>query len=142
MFASANTPKPVLDALHAAVIKALASPELQEKINKQTMVPAPQKSVAEAQKWLASEIEALGNDHRRSEGRGGAVDYFVFCNAAQMRSGVAGISSTVPFGSASIIALSSAGGAAVVPASPVPFTPSGFVLQAMAWCSTFIAGML
>lgn len=57
MFAPAGTPKPVLDALHAAVIKALASPELQEKIKKQTMVPSPHKSVEEAQKWLAAQMK-------------------------------------------------------------------------------------
>jgi tripartite-type tricarboxylate transporter receptor subunit TctC len=57
MFAPAGTPKPVLDALHAAVIKALASPDLQEKFKKQSMVPAPQKSVEEAQKWLAGEMK-------------------------------------------------------------------------------------
>jgi len=57
MFAPAGTPKPVLDALHAAVLKALASPELQEKFKKQTMVAAPQRSVEEAQKWLASEMK-------------------------------------------------------------------------------------
>jgi tripartite-type tricarboxylate transporter receptor subunit TctC len=57
MFAPAGTPKPVLDALHAAVIKALASPDLQEKFKKQSMVPAPQKSIEEAQKWLAGEMK-------------------------------------------------------------------------------------
>jgi tripartite-type tricarboxylate transporter receptor subunit TctC len=57
MFAPAETPKPILEALHAAVTKALASPELREKFKKQSMMPAPQKSVAEAQKWLASEMK-------------------------------------------------------------------------------------
>lgn len=57
MFAPAGTPKPVLEALHAAVIKALASPELLEKFKKQSMVPAPHKSVDEAQKWLVSEMK-------------------------------------------------------------------------------------
>jgi tripartite-type tricarboxylate transporter receptor subunit TctC len=57
MFAPSGTPKPILDALHAAVTKALASPELREKFKKQTMEPAPQKSVEEAQKWLASEMK-------------------------------------------------------------------------------------
>ena len=57
MFAPAGTPKPVLAALHAAVTKALASPELQEKFKKQSMVVAPHKSVEEAQKWLASEMK-------------------------------------------------------------------------------------
>lgn len=57
LFAPAGTPKPVLDALHAAVTKALASPELQEKFKKQSMVTAPHKSVADAQKWLAGEMK-------------------------------------------------------------------------------------
>ena len=35
-------------------------------------------------------------------------------------------------GSASAMALMIAGGAAVVPASPVPFTPSGFVVHGTA----------
>ena len=65
LFAPAGTPKPVLDALHAAVTKALASPELQEKFKKQSMMIAPHKSVDEAQKWLASEMkhwEAITSD--------------------------------------------------------------------------------
>jgi tripartite-type tricarboxylate transporter receptor subunit TctC len=57
MFAPSGTPKPVLDALHAAVLKALASPELQDKFKKQSMIPAPHKSVDEAQKWLVSEMK-------------------------------------------------------------------------------------
>ena len=57
MFAPAGTPKPVLTALHAAVLKALSSPDLQEKFKKQLMVPAPQKSIEEAQKWLVSEMK-------------------------------------------------------------------------------------
>jgi len=57
LFAPAGTPRPVLDALHAALIKALASPELQEKFKKQSMIPAPHKSVDEAQKWLVAEMK-------------------------------------------------------------------------------------
>ncbi len=57
MFAPAGTPKPVLDALHAAVTKALASPELKEKFKKQSMVIAPHKSVDEAQKWLVAQMK-------------------------------------------------------------------------------------
>jgi tripartite-type tricarboxylate transporter receptor subunit TctC len=57
LFAPAGTPRPVLDALHAALIKALASPELQEKFKKQSMIPAPHKSVDEAQKWLVKEMK-------------------------------------------------------------------------------------
>ncbi len=57
MFASADTPKPILETLHALVLKAMASPELQEKIKKQSMVPAPHKSLAEAQNWLRNEMK-------------------------------------------------------------------------------------
>jgi tripartite-type tricarboxylate transporter receptor subunit TctC len=57
LFAPAATPKPVLDALYAAVAKALASPEAQEKFKKQNYNIVPSKSVADAQSWLASEIK-------------------------------------------------------------------------------------
>lgn len=57
MFAPADTPKPVLDALYAAVAKALASPEAQAKFKKQNYNIVPSKSVGDAQKWLASELK-------------------------------------------------------------------------------------
>jgi tripartite-type tricarboxylate transporter receptor subunit TctC len=57
LFAPAGTPKPVLDALYAAVAKALASPEAQEKFKKQNYNIAPSKSVDDAQKWLAAEMK-------------------------------------------------------------------------------------
>ena len=57
LFAPAATPKPVLVALHAAVAKALQSPVLVEKFQKQNFIVAPHKSVDEAQAWLAGEIK-------------------------------------------------------------------------------------
>ena len=57
MFAPAGTPKPVLDALYAAVAKALASPEAQAKFKKQNYNVVPSKSVDDAQKWLAGELK-------------------------------------------------------------------------------------
>jgi tripartite-type tricarboxylate transporter receptor subunit TctC len=57
LFAPAATPKPVLDALYAAVAKALASPDVQEKFKKQNYNIVPSKSVADAQSWLAAEIK-------------------------------------------------------------------------------------
>ncbi len=57
MFAPAGTPKPVLDALHAAVTKALASPEAQAKFKKQNYNVVPSKSVADAKKWLDGELK-------------------------------------------------------------------------------------
>ena len=51
--------------------------------------------------------------------------------ARQTRSGVAGFSiSVTPSGArASTTAFTTAGGAAIVPASPMPFTPIGFVVE-------------
>jgi tripartite-type tricarboxylate transporter receptor subunit TctC len=57
MFAPAGTPKPVLDALYAAVAKALASPETQAKFKKQNYIVAPSKSASDAQQWLTSELK-------------------------------------------------------------------------------------
>ncbi len=57
MFAPANTPKPVLDALYASVTKALTSPDAQAKLKKQNYNVVPSKSVEDAQKWLAAEMK-------------------------------------------------------------------------------------
>jgi tripartite-type tricarboxylate transporter receptor subunit TctC len=57
LFAPAATPKPVLEALHQIVMKALQSPEVQEKFNKQKMNIAPNKTVADAKTWLDGEIK-------------------------------------------------------------------------------------
>ena len=57
LFASAATPKPVLEALHNIVLQALASPEVREKFAKQKMDIAPHKSLADAKAWLDEEIQ-------------------------------------------------------------------------------------
>ena len=57
MFAPAGTPKPVLDALYAAVAKALATPEAQAKFKKQNYNIVPSKSVDDAKQWLANELK-------------------------------------------------------------------------------------
>ena len=57
LFASAATPKPVLEALHNIVLQALASPEVKEKFAKQKMEIAPHKSLADAKAWLDEEIQ-------------------------------------------------------------------------------------
>ena len=57
MFAPAGTPKPVLEALYAAVAKALATPEAQAKFQKQNYNIVPSKSLADAQQWLANELK-------------------------------------------------------------------------------------
>lgn len=57
LFAPAATPKPVLEALFAAVNKALNSPEAIEKLNKQNFNVVPNKSLADAKTWLDGEIK-------------------------------------------------------------------------------------
>ncbi len=57
MFASAATPKPVLEALHAIVLKALESDEVKAKFAKQKMEIAPNKTLADAKVWLDDQIK-------------------------------------------------------------------------------------
>jgi tripartite-type tricarboxylate transporter receptor subunit TctC len=57
LFAPAATPKPVLEAVFNAVNKALQSPELIEKLQKQNFNIVPNKSLADAQTWLAGEMK-------------------------------------------------------------------------------------
>lgn len=57
LFAPAATPKPVLEALHAIVMKALSSPDVTEKFAKQKMDIAPNKTLADAKTWLDGEIK-------------------------------------------------------------------------------------
>jgi tripartite-type tricarboxylate transporter receptor subunit TctC len=57
LFAPAATPKPVLEALLAAVNKTLQSPELAEKFTKQNFIIAPHKSLADSKAWLAGEMK-------------------------------------------------------------------------------------
>ena len=57
LFMLAATPKAVQEALFAIVAKAMASPELAEKLHKQNFNIVPNKSLAEAQIWLAGEMK-------------------------------------------------------------------------------------
>jgi tripartite-type tricarboxylate transporter receptor subunit TctC len=57
LFAPAATPKPVLEALFAAVTKALNAPETVEKLSKQNFNVVPSKSLADAHTWLEGEIK-------------------------------------------------------------------------------------
>ena len=57
LFAPAATPKPVLEALFAAVTKALNSPDAIEKLGKQNFNIVPNKSLADAKAWLDGEMK-------------------------------------------------------------------------------------
>ena len=57
LFAPAATPKPVLEALFAAVTKALNSPEAIEKLGKQNFNIMPAKSLDDAKTWLDGEMK-------------------------------------------------------------------------------------
>ncbi len=57
LFAPAATPKPVLDALHDAVTKALNSDQLKEGYKRQLIAPTTSASVDDARQWLAKEME-------------------------------------------------------------------------------------
>ena len=57
LFAPSATPKPVLEALFAAMRKTLNSPEAIEKLNKQNFNVVPNKSLADAKVWLDGEMK-------------------------------------------------------------------------------------
>jgi tripartite-type tricarboxylate transporter receptor subunit TctC len=57
MFTHAATPEPVLEALHAAVTKALDSEELKAAYKKTLIYPTPSASIGEARSWLKAEME-------------------------------------------------------------------------------------
>jgi tripartite-type tricarboxylate transporter receptor subunit TctC len=57
MFAPAGTPKPVQEALFAAVTKAMQSPDVVDKFNKQHFNIVPNKSLDDAKSWLAAEMK-------------------------------------------------------------------------------------
>lgn len=57
LFASAETPKPVQQALFEAINKTLKDPQTVEKLNKQNFNIVPSKSLAEAQTWLGGEMK-------------------------------------------------------------------------------------
>ncbi len=56
MFVASDTPQPVKEALFKLTTQALVAPEVQEKLHKQNFIISPSASLADSQKWLASEI--------------------------------------------------------------------------------------
>jgi tripartite-type tricarboxylate transporter receptor subunit TctC len=56
MFAPAATPKPVLEALHKAILQAMQDPEVIRVFDKSGMRRIPHQTLAEEQTWLAGEI--------------------------------------------------------------------------------------
>ena len=60
LVAPARTPRPVIDKLHAELKIILAMPDVKEAIAKNGMVPMPDNSVEELQKFVKSEIERWG----------------------------------------------------------------------------------
>ena len=57
MFAPAETPKAVLDTLHAAVLKAMEAPNVKEAFAKNSMRPIPFASIEEGKAWLRQDLE-------------------------------------------------------------------------------------
>lgn len=57
VLAHAATPQPVLETIHAAITKALQTEILQAAYKKQSVIPAPTKSLAENKAWVDSQTE-------------------------------------------------------------------------------------
>jgi len=58
MLAPAKTPKPVLEALHKAIVEGAKAPQLQEAFSKQFVSVSPHASLDEAQAWLKGELDS------------------------------------------------------------------------------------
>lgn len=58
MFAPADTPRPVLEALHRGALAALSSPAGKAALTKQNFNISPSPSLDDAKAWLARELEA------------------------------------------------------------------------------------
>jgi tripartite-type tricarboxylate transporter receptor subunit TctC len=56
MLAPANTPKPVLEALHKAILKAAKAQALLDGFKKQHVAVVPNANLDEAKSWLANEL--------------------------------------------------------------------------------------
>lgn len=61
LFAPAATPKPIVDRLHAEMTKIMSDPEMQAKATTIGLLPIVPPSVADTQKYLASEREKWGS---------------------------------------------------------------------------------
>ena len=58
LFAPAATPRPVLEALHKAVLEALAHPQVVDTFAKRGMLRIPDPSLDNSKEWLAKETAA------------------------------------------------------------------------------------
>jgi tripartite-type tricarboxylate transporter receptor subunit TctC len=61
LFAPAATPKPIVDRLHAEMTKIMSDPEIQAKATTIGLLPIIPPSIADTQKYLASEREKWGS---------------------------------------------------------------------------------
>ena len=61
LFAPAATPKPIVDKLHAEMTKIMSDPEMQAKATTIGLLPIVPPSIADTQKYLASEREKWGS---------------------------------------------------------------------------------
>ena len=60
LFAVAGTPKPIVEKLHAAVVRALADPKVREHMIAAGMLPNPSPSPAEFKAYIAAETAKWG----------------------------------------------------------------------------------
>jgi tripartite-type tricarboxylate transporter receptor subunit TctC len=60
LIAPAKTPRPIVDKLHAEILRLLAMPETKEFISKNAMVPHDNPSVAELQAFVKREVVRWG----------------------------------------------------------------------------------
>lgn len=58
MLAPAKTPRPVLEALHKAIVEGAKAPQLQEAFAKQFVSISPNASLDESQKWLKGQLDS------------------------------------------------------------------------------------
>jgi tripartite-type tricarboxylate transporter receptor subunit TctC len=61
LFAPAATPKPIVDKLHAEMDRIMADPEIKAKIATLGLLPIDPPSIADTEKYLASEREKWGS---------------------------------------------------------------------------------
>ena len=61
LFAPAATPKPILDRLHAEMSKIMADPEMKQKAATIGLLPIDPPSIADTEKYLASERDKWGS---------------------------------------------------------------------------------
>jgi tripartite-type tricarboxylate transporter receptor subunit TctC len=61
LFAPAATPKPIVDKLHAEMTKIMSDPDMKQKATTIGLLPIDPPSVADTQKYLASEREKWGS---------------------------------------------------------------------------------